>query len=187
MNPLSGPLFIALGVLVVAGVAKTLRPSPTAAALSALSVPQPLIAARLLGVAEIILGLSAAIFGLPVLYGLVAAAYGAFTLFVLWALNGNQQVVSCGCFGHEDTPPTMGHVVFNAVAVAIAALAVTDPTTIADFDGTLAEGVLTVAAVALGVATVIAALSALPRVLALVRGTAAPTVHQFALDSRGNQ
>ncbi len=183
---------VALGVLVVAGVAKVRSPSPTAAALEVLRIPKPLVAARLMGAGEVVLGVAAAITGAAALYGLVALSYAGFTGFILWALSGNQAAISCGCFGHEDTPPTIGHAAFNAAAAAVAALAVTNPVSLADFDGTLIEGflaaVLTIAAVALS----IAALTFAPRNLALVRGTAPATAPTFALKNttphpRGNQ
>jgi len=185
VNLLAGPLFIALGVLVVAGAAKLVRPSPTAAALGALHVPQPLLAARALGATEVALGIATAVTGEPLLFAGVAIAYGAFTIFILWALNGNQDVVSCGCFGHEDTPPTPGHVAFNAAAAATAALAVIDPVAIADLDGTVAQQILTVALIGLGIVLVIAALTALPRTLAIARGTAPAAIPTFSINSRG--
>ncbi len=186
MNPLSGPLFIALGVLVAAGAAKLLRPSPTATALRAVRIPAPLATARLLGLFEIALGLGAAITGSPLLYATVAATYAAFTLFVLWTLNGNEDAVSCGCFGHEDTPPTPGHVAYNAAAAAIAGLMISDPVAIGDFDGSLVEGVISIAVIALGISLVIAALTSLPRTLAIARGSAPVPVPTFSIDSQGS-
>ena len=95
MTLLSGPLFVALGVLVVAGAAKVRSPSPTATALEALRIPKPLVTARLMGAGEVALGIAAAIVGASWLYALVAVAYGSFTLFIFWALSGNEDVGSC--------------------------------------------------------------------------------------------
>lgn len=181
MNSLTGPLLVVLGVLVVAGAAKVRAPSPTATALDALRVPKPLLAARVLGVAEVVIGLAAAVFGSPWLLAAVAAFYAGFTAFILWALSGNQADISCGCFGHEDTPPTVGHAAFNAAASAIAALAIVNPVSITDFDGTLAEAALAAILTVLAVVVSIAALTAVPRNLALVQGTAAPRSPEFSL------
>gem|GEM_PF-1794536 len=186
VNSLSGPLLVVLGVLVVAGAAKVLTPSPTASALDVLRIPKPLLAARAMGAGEVVLGIAAAVTGNPLLFALVALSYGAFTLFILWALNGNQDLVSCGCFGHEDTPPTAGHAAFNAAAAAIAALAVVDPISVTDFNGTVLEGLLAATLVVLGVVLCIAALTVMPRNLALVHGTAAPSAPEFSLRTTRN-
>ena len=187
VNVLTGPLMVVLGVLVVAGGAKLRSPSPTAAALEVLRFPKPLLAARLMGFVEVVLGIGAALTGEPALYGLVALSYGGFAAFILWALNGNEADISCGCFGHEDTPPTAGHAAFNAAAATIAALAIFNPVSLADFDGTVAEGVLAVIVTITAVVLCIAALTVIPRNLALVRGTAAPTSPTFALRSTATQ
>ena len=183
MNVLTGPLLVVLGVLVVAGGAKFRSPSPTAAALEVLSIPKPLVAARVMGIGEVILGIAAAITGAPLLLALVAASYAGFAFFILWALSGNQADISCGCFGHEDTPPTPGHAAFNAAAAAIAAVSVTNPVSLADFDGSLIEGVLATILTVMAVALCIAALTIVPRNLALVRGAAPAPTPTFALRS----
>lgn len=181
MNSLTGPLLVALGVLVVAGAAKVRAPSPTATALDALHIPKPLVAARVMGVAEVALGIAAAVFGSPWLFAAVTALYAGFALFILWALSGNQSDISCGCFGHEDTPPTAGHAAFNAAAAAIAGLAIANPVSILDFDGTIAEAILASVLIVLAIVVSIAALTAVPRNLALVRGTAPAATPEFAL------
>lgn len=178
---LMAPLFVALGVLIVAGAAKVRTPSPTATALEALHIPQPLVIARVMGIAEIALGVAAAIWGTWWLYALVAAAYASFTVFIFWALNGNQEVGSCGCFGHEDTPPTAGHAAFNAAAAAIAGLATTNPVSIADLGDSAFDVIVSLVLVILAVVLCIAALTSLPRNLALVKGTAPAQAPTFAL------
>ena len=57
--------------------------------------------------------------------------------------------------------------------------------TITDIDGTLAQQILTVAVVGLGIVLVIAALTALPRTLAIARGTAPAAIPTFSINSRG--
>ncbi len=140
-------------------------------------------ATRLLGVAEITLAAAAVALGLPVLWAGVALAYASFTVFIIWALNGNQDVATCGCFGHEDTPPTPGHAAFNAAAAAVAALAVFDPVKLADFDGSALEALLAFVLVIAGIALSIGVLTTLPRTLALARGTAAPAIPTFSIEN----
>lgn len=141
-----------------------------------------MLATRLLGLAEIALAIAAIALGAPILWAGVALAYGAFTLFILWALNGNQDVATCGCFGHVDTPPTPGHAAFNAAAAAIAALAIFEPVRLSDFEGSVAEGLLALVLVVVGITLSIGALTTLPRTLALAHGTAAPSVPTFSVD-----
>ncbi len=172
------------GVLLVAGIAKVVRPSATATALRALRVPSPMVATRLLGAGEIALTGAAIAIGSPVLWAGVALAYVVFTVFILWALRDGDVLGSCGCFGREDTPPTPGHAAFNAAAATIAGLAVVDPVRLADFDGSAFAAVLLVCLVAVGTAVAIAALTELPRTLALAKGTAMPAPATFSIRGR---
>lgn len=168
----------------MAGVAKVRSPSPTASALEVLRVPKPLLAARAMGVGEVTLGVAAVALGSAWLFALVALSYAGFTAFIIWALAGNQADISCGCFGHEDTPPTIGHAAFNAAGAAIAALGALDPVSLFDFDGTFAEGALAAVLTALAITLSIAALTSVPRNLALVRGTAPARVPEFSVNTK---
>ena len=183
VTSLAAPLYVVTGVLILAGTAKVFTPSPTATALRELKVPKPLIAARLMGAGEVILGIAAIATGAPLLWALVAVSYALFAIFILWALGGDNAVGSCGCFGHEDTPPTPGHAAFNAAAATVAALAVADPITLGDFDGSVLEALVAITLIGTAIALVIAALTTLPRTLAYARGTAAPIVPTFSLEN----
>lgn len=143
-----------------------------------------MIAARSLGAAEVVIGLAAVATGRPVLWALVGVSYAGFAIFILWALNGNAGLVSCGCFGHEDTPPTIGHAAFNAAAAALAGFAIADPVRLDTFEGSAFEAVLFASLIGVGVTLSIALLTSVPRTLSLARGTAAPSVATFSLDSR---
>lgn len=184
MNALSGPLYIVTGVLLVAGAAKLAQPSATATALRAIRVPSPMLSTRVLGAAELALTIAAIATGAPLLWAGIALAYAGFTVFILWALRDGGIVGSCGCFGREDTPPTPGHAGFNAAAAAIAALAVSEPSRLSDFDGSVFEGILFTAFVILGIALAVAMLTELPRTLALARGTATPAAPTFSIKGR---
>jgi hypothetical protein len=112
---------IALGLLVVAGVAKVVDPDPTSGALRAARLPvrRPLV--RFMGVAEVVVA-GAALLAVPAAVGFAALAYLGFTGFTAWALRTERPIQSCGCFGSDDTPPGLVHVVVNAVSAGALAL-----------------------------------------------------------------
>lgn len=172
------------GVLLVAGIAKIARPSATATALRALRIPSPIHGTRLLGTAEVIVAVAAIVNGSPILWSLVTLSYAAFTAFILWALRDGTILGSCGCFGREDTPPTPGHAAFNAAAATVAGLAIADPVRLSDFEGSSFEAVLLATLVLVGATAAVAALTELPRTLALAKGKATPTPTTFSLRGR---
>jgi hypothetical protein len=133
VDALFGPVAVACALLGLAGVAKVLRPVPTAGALRALRLPGPLNGVRLLGLVEVALGLAAVGTGSRVLVGLVGLAYLCFAAFVVAATRAGTDIQSCGCFGTVDTPPSAVHVVVNLVLAAAAlAAAATGLPTLAD-------------------------------------------------------
>lgn len=120
---------VAAVLLVAAGVAKLARPQPAASVLGVLSlsasagerglgVGSGLMAgwARLLGSAEIVVGVAAIAMG-----GDVSAAVGVFylgfALVMMRALALGAE--SCGCFGYADTPPSRMHVLGNLCCAAV--------------------------------------------------------------------
>lgn len=120
---------IALGLLGASGVLKWVDPEPTTGAMSAAHLPSSNTLSRLLGLVEMAVSVAAlAIGGVST----VAAVflYAAFTVFTLVAVVYRIPLQSCGCFGREDTPPTVVHVVFNVVAtgaLVFVAFADTEP------------------------------------------------------------
>lgn len=123
MSAFDGPLLAAALLLVVAGVAKIVRPESTVGALHSVSAPASTWSVRILGAGEIALGAAALIIGGVVVDTLVAVAYAAFLTFVLVARRHGGAVASCGCFGREDTPPTGAHVIVTTLAVGVAMMA----------------------------------------------------------------
>ncbi len=117
---LEGWFFIAAALLMVSGGMKLVDPAPTRGALKAAGLPAGRWAVFTLGFAEI----TAAAAGLVVgawAAGAVVLVYSGFAGFVAYALWRRLPLASCGCFGKADTPPTLGHVVFNLVSAAAAA------------------------------------------------------------------
>ena len=97
---LIGLFLVASALLVVAGIAKAIRPGDTAGALAALA-SQPLVS-RWRTVVRI----------------------GAIVL----ARRRGSPLATCGCFGRPDTPPTLVHLVLNVLFLAAAvAVALTAP------------------------------------------------------------
>lgn len=123
MPAITGPAVVAATLLVVAGATKAVDPANTVGALRALRLPASPAAVRAGAVGEAALGAAAVVVGGTVWWSLVAASYAAFASFVVAALRAGTMIGSCGCFGHEDTPPHPLHVVLDVVAVAVAAAA----------------------------------------------------------------
>ncbi len=98
---------------------KLVRPGPAAGALAALHVPAAPATARLMGAAELIAGSAALVVGGRAAALVVGGFYVVFAGFVAAAMSGRVQVASCGCFGREDAPPGMTHLVIDLVAAAV--------------------------------------------------------------------
>ena len=121
------PVFlVACALLVVAGVSKVRAPTSARGSLELIGVPVPLVAVRALGVAEVALGLLAAIRPGALAAGLVAGAYGVFFLATLrlLAVEGG---ADCGCFGAASAVASRSHAVLNLVACAAGVVAAAFP------------------------------------------------------------
>jgi hypothetical protein len=125
---LIGPYLAACGLLVVAGVAKSVRPEETARALGALiaarmSRRRLTASVRIGSGAEALLGMVALAFPRPLPAALVALSYAVFAIVVASARAKGGAIASCGCFGTRDTPATWAHAVVDA-ALALSAATV---------------------------------------------------------------
>lgn len=171
MPVLTAPALVAAALLVVAGAAKVADPVNTVGALRAMRLPASPALVRVGAAVEATVGAAAALVGGSVWWSLVAASYLAFTAFVVAALRTGTMIGSCGCFGHEDTPPHPVHVVLDlalaGVAIAAAVQGLVPATSIADDPG---WGIVVVALSALGVYLVYAAFVDLPRAAARRHG-----------------
>jgi hypothetical protein len=114
---------VSLLLLAASGVSKTLDPDPTTGAMRSAGLPASRAISRSIGIDEIAAaGAGIALGGVWV--GGAALLYLGFLLFTVAAVRRRLPIQSCGCFGREDTPPTMLHVGFNAVsAVALTVVA----------------------------------------------------------------
>ncbi len=121
MSALTGPYFIAVLLLGLAGAPKVVRPDDTAGALASVGWPSARWLVRLGGAVEVGIAV-AALAGLPAAPWLIAACYAGFVIFVAVALRYGGLVASCGCFGRPDTPPTRTHLAFVAACSVSAGL-----------------------------------------------------------------
>ena len=159
---------IALGLLGASGVAKVVDPEPTSGALDAARLPSSPWVARGLGVFELAVAVAGLLAGGPALV-LGALLYTGFALFTLAAVRNNIPIQSCGCFGRDDTPPTMIHVGYNVVAaISLAWLAASGSAPI-DWGLPAVELALWILFAAIGVYASYLLLARLPLTLGLVR------------------
>ncbi len=115
---------IALGLLGASGVAKLVDPEPTTGAMRTTRLPSSNVVSRALGATEVLVAAGALVTGGAFVIA-AAGFYLAFGVFTFVALARRIPLQSCGCFGREDTPPTVLHLVFNAAsALALASLPV---------------------------------------------------------------
>jgi hypothetical protein len=134
---LIGPYLVACCLLVVAGVAKAIRPDDTARAVVLLlaggrtagpgrlrSLGAVRTAIRLGATAEALLGAAALVLPRTPIAAAVAASYLVFSAVVLAAMVKGGVLATCGCFGTPDTPPTLVHLgvdlLLAAAAVSVA-------------------------------------------------------------------
>ena len=171
MIALAGPFAIAAALLALGGAAKAAQPSDTAHALGMLGLPGSRLFVRAGGVAELVIGVGALVYGLRIFAVLVAVSYAVFAGFVALALRRGAPISSCGCFGKADTPPSIVHLVVNISAALVAVGLAADP--VGGITDVVADqpllGVPFLLLVAVGVYLTFLVLTLLPRTLATLR------------------
>ena len=165
-------------LLVVAGLAKILRPTPTTDLLATLGLPARTPVAMVLGAGEIVIGGGALVVGGPALAVLTGVAYTAFALVVVRAMAAGAE--SCGCFGRVDAPPSWWHVGGNLALAAVSFAAAAGDTPVEVMDGQPAGGVGFVLSVGVLAGLALIAFTALPEALAARRTD--PRLHGFRID-----
>ena len=118
MMVLAGPIHAAAAVVVLAALAKAVRPAATGVALRTIGLPGSRVAVRALAAVELAVAAAA-------LTGLAGGRPGAAALaalhlgFASAAASLRARAATCGCFG-EATPVTGVHVAANVVVAAVA-------------------------------------------------------------------
>lgn len=125
MDLLVAAFQVAALVVVVSGVSKVASPTAFRTTLSSLGLPAGTGVARLCGIAEVAVGGAALWFGGRVGSFVVAGLYAVFCAVVVAARRSG--VASCGCFGSVEAPPSMLHVVVNALSAVVALLSAVVP------------------------------------------------------------
>ncbi len=171
---MAGPFFAISLILVLSGALKVVSPESAASALTTLGLPVPDPAVRLLGVGEMALGVTGLVVAGAGVALAVAGAYVAFAVVAELlrrpsrASDGAETVASCGCFGRNDTPPSLLHTGVNVLGAVLGFGAVVWPaddvwTVLSDQP---AAGVPFAALVLLGTYLMFLAFTALPKVFA---------------------
>jgi hypothetical protein len=159
---------IALGLLGASGIMKLVDPEPTSGAMKAARLPSSNALSRLLGIVEIVVSLAGlAVAGTSIM--LAATLYTAFTIFTVAAIVFSIPLQSCGCFGREDTPPTMIHVTLNVIATVALFVVFSQGRGPVDWTLPPLELSLYLGFTAIGVYTVYLLITRLPQVLATTR------------------
>jgi hypothetical protein len=177
MSALTGPALVVAALLALAGGQKVLDPTMTVGALRALRLPASAGLVRTGPGFELALGVLSVVVGGAALWALVALSYLAFAAFVVAALRAGTMIGSCGCFGRDETPPHISHVLINLVCAGLAsAVAVAAPPSVLDaVSDEPMIGLAVVAVSALAVALLYAAYVDLPR--ALRKGSSGWSAH----------
>jgi uncharacterized membrane protein YphA (DoxX/SURF4 family) len=121
-EPFAAPFLVGAGLLVVGGVTKIYRPDPAVRALEAAAVPARRVGVRLLGSFEVLVGAACLVAPGPAAAALLAVTYLAFAAFLVRAMR-IPSARSCGCAGQRDAPPSILHIVLNALAAVSGAVA----------------------------------------------------------------
>ncbi len=129
MAVLGGSFVAAALLLGLGGALEVWRPATTLGALRAMGLPASVGAVRLGGVCAAVMSLGAVV-SLSRPFALaVSVSYLLLGGFVLAALARDVPLQSCGCFGRQDTPPTVGHLVLDVAAAVVAGVVALAPGT----------------------------------------------------------
>ena len=123
----AGLLLVAGALLVVSGVGKLRSVAPTQNALRAAGLPGPLSAVVVLGAVEVAVGTTAVVtMGRPAAAA-TAVLYVGFAGFVVLARLRGGPDTPCGCFGHDDAPPGVVHLVTTLALATVAVIGTVSP------------------------------------------------------------
>lgn len=126
-------------LLLVAGLAKVIRPAPTSDLLATFGLPAAHPVAMAIGVVECAVGVTALAVGGPLIAAVVGTIYAVFAVVVVRAMRVG--AASCGCFGRVDAPPSWIHVVGNLALAAVSFAALAGDTPIEVMDDQPAGGI----------------------------------------------
>lgn len=154
-------------LLLVAGLAKVIRPAPTSDLLATFGLPAAHSVAMAIGVVECAVGVTALTVGGALTAAVVGAIYVVFAVVVVRAMRVG--AASCGCFGRVDAPPSWIHVVGNVALAAFSFAAVAGDTPIEVMDAQPAGGVGFVVLVGVAAGLSLVAFTAVPAAMSTGR------------------
>lgn len=174
MDLLLAPFVVATSLLTVAGAQKVLDPRNAVGAIRALGLPASDAGVRAGSALEVAIGVGALATGSSVAVVLVVASYLAFAVFVEAARRHGTMIGTCGCFGHDETPPSFVHVVADlaCAGVAVGWLAIGDGAPLDVLADTPWAGVPLAGLCALALWLLYEVMTDLPRALAAARAVA---------------
>ncbi len=119
---ISGLFFISCQLLAISGVTKILSPSTVSNAWRFLGLPSTIGFVKLVGLMELISAITAAVLGGSSLWPLVGSWYALFTI-VIFLLLRSPNSPPCGCFGIQETPASIVHLLVNALFMIVSVFA----------------------------------------------------------------
>ena len=158
-------------LLLVAGLAKLIRPAPTTELLATLGLPERRVVTLAIGGIESLVGLGALAVGGPGPAVATGALYLGFVVVVWRAMAAG--ATSCGCFGRVDAPPSWIHIAGNAALAAVSFAAVAGDPAVDVMDGQPAGGLGFVLLVGVIAGLALVAFTALPEALGARRAAPA--------------
>lgn len=165
MTAATAATWVFAALLALAGARKVTDPAATSAALQGARLPSDARLVRVLGMGEIVLGGVVLGVGGALPAALLALAYLAFAVF---AQRQSARGTGCGCFGESNAPATSLHVGIDGVGAAVAAIAAwrPGPSLPAYVSDDVVTGAVALLLLAIAVAVVRLALTALPELAA---------------------
>lgn len=109
-------LYIAAGFLLISGIAKFRRPTPTSSALRNAGFPSSVVVVRLIGAAEFAVGTLCLASPSRLLSFALGTLYLSFAAFLVYLLQVKPEAQSCGCMGSREVPPSRLHIGLNLFA-----------------------------------------------------------------------
>ena len=122
------PVFlVACALLILSGIQKLRAPRRAADSLRLVRIPASLLGVRILAIAEVAIGVAAALRPSVLTAGLVALAYAAFFGFLVLLDRRTGAPADCGCFGDVEAPAGRLHLALDAAGCGAAVLAALSP------------------------------------------------------------
>jgi hypothetical protein len=127
MGGVTGVFLAAATLLVVSGVAKLGSVEPTRQALHGAGLPGPAWAVGILGASEVALGATGLMTEGRPAAATMAGLYVGFAAFVVLARHRGGSEASCGCFGRQEAPPGVPHLMMTLALAAVAVIQAVSP------------------------------------------------------------